>query len=173
MTTRAAIATLAAVGLLGAGGVVAWDAAHPPQTRTIRPSYAFDVTDPELLAGYSDVVALVTVTDGGESVTVGEEVYTDYRVTIQQALKGDVSGVVEVRQTGGKNGEDTFVLEDQPLLVQGQSYVLVLGAEPDRTEMTVVAGPISAKPLPPGQTKRNNVLQAWRSAVARQRNPNL
>lgn len=173
MRTRATIATLVTVGLLGAGGVVAWDAAHPPQTHTIRPSYAFDVTSPELLAGYSDAVALVTVEDGGESVTVGEDVYTDYRVTVQQALKGDLSGSVEVRQTGGKNGEDMFVLEDQPLLVQGQSYVLVLGAEPDRAELTVVAGPISAKPLPPGQVKRNEVLQAWRNAVARQKNPNL
>lgn len=152
---------------------MAWDAAHPPQTHTIRPSYAFDVTSPELLAGYSDAIALVTVEDGGEPVTVGKDVYTDYRVTVQRALKGDLSGTVEVRQTGGKDGEDVFVLEDQPLLVQGQSYVLVLGVEPDRDELTIVAGPISARPLPSGQARRNEVLQAWRNAVGRQQQPNL
>lgn len=168
---RTTLVVLATAVVLGGGGATLWDVTHPPQTRTISPSYAFDVTNPELLAGFSKSVAVVTIEDAGTPVKLDQQIYTDYRATVQQALKGSLTGAIEVRQTGGQDGEDTYVLEDQPLLRKGEQYVLVLGQNAGEAEFTIVAGPLSARPLPPGQVRRDEVLGAWRSAVAKQKNP--
>lgn len=152
-------------------GYVAWDVSDPPETQTISGSYAFDVNNPELLAGYSDALAVVTVLDEGTATKVDEAVYTDFTVQLEQALKGELPAKLTVRQTGGKDGEDTFVLEDQPLLNQGQSYVVALSQEPGRSQFTLVAGPLSAKPLPSETAKRDEVLNAWATAIEQQKQP--
>lgn len=168
MNKRTTLSAFALAGILGAGAV-AWDVAHPPQTRTIRSSYTIDVSDPEVLVGSAGELVVATVLDDGSTQSVDGAVYTDYGVEIDQVLKGDLDGTVTVRQLGGSDGETTFVLEDQPALKQGKTYVLVLNREPDRPQLTVVGGPLSARPLPPEHARREAVLRAWQTAVSNQK----
>ncbi|MCY7287031.1 MAG: hypothetical protein LH624_01950 [Cryobacterium sp.] len=171
MNKRTAAASSLTLVVLFGGGFVAWDVAHPPKTITIESSYAFDVTNPEYLAGNADIIAVVTVLDNGAPFVRPEGVWTDYAVKIDQTLKGEIPATATVRQAGGVDGEETFVIEDQPLLRQGKAYVLVLSREPDRPELTLSAAPLSARPLPPEQARRDAVLTAWRTAILRQKVP--
>lgn len=140
------------------------------ETYVISASYAFDVTDPEQLAGYADEIFIGRVMGPGRSVERDGEAYTDYPILVQERLKGRAVGTVTVRQTGGTVEGDTFVLEDQPLLREGGEYLLVVTRESDRPQLTLVAGPESAQPVR-GPTHRAEVVGAWKRAVQNQRVP--
>lgn len=143
-----------------------------PETHVIEASYAFDVTDPELVAGYVDALALVTVNSDGERASTDVGMWTDYEVSVQEVLKGDLSqNTTTVRQHGGHDGEDVIVTEGQPLLESGGHYVLALTRSSSDGPWTVIGGPLSAKKLPAQASERAQVVTAWRTAVAHQRKP--
>lgn len=168
---------VAAVALLGASTWALVDHLLPPRTYVIQVGYVFDVSDPELVAGYADVLAVVTVEDTGHPSPIDVDHYTDYRVSVHEVLKGDVlEPEVTVRQHGARDagwaGEDTYVLDEQPLLQAGQEYVLALTEEAGPAWM-VLGGPLSARPLPGDEAERAEVLASWRRAIEHQRMPDV
>lgn len=105
-----------------------------PRPTPINASYAFDVTDPNQVAGFADYVFVGRVLDDGSTVEWQEGIYTEFRISVLSSpFKGQLPAEVVVRQLGGTLGEDTWVLEGQPTLVRGQTYVLAGGDEPVRT----------------------------------------
>lgn len=168
---RRLLTAVIALAALAAVGVLAVDAANPPQTYTIEASYAFDVSDPAQLAGFADQVFIGRVVDGGTAVEVDEQVFTDFRVRVDGApMKGQLPEQVTVRQIGGTSGEDTWTLQDQPLLVPGKSYLLVTGNEPGQQQLGLVSGPISAQRLG-DDADRQAAIDDWTRAVRDQRVP--
>lgn len=163
---------LLATGVAAAArGVVAVDAANPPQTFTIEASYAFDVTDPEQLAGFADYVFIGRVVGKAGAVEVDERVFTDFQVDVDgPQLKGRLPNDVVVRQIGGTVGEDTWVLEDQPLLVPGRSYLLVAGDEPGQEAVGLGAGPLNVREVRTA-ADHEAAVKDWTQAVRDQRVP--
>jgi len=151
-------------------GVIVSSLGNRGETYIISASYAFDVSDPEQLAGYANDIFIGRVVGPGKSVELGGEVYTDYRVVVQERLKGRVVDTVTVRQTGGTAEGDTWVLEDQPLLRPGGEYLLVVTREPDRPQLTLVAGPESARAVR-DSADRTETREAWKRAIQNQRPP--
>lgn len=159
---------LAIAALLGS---VAVDVANPPEINTISASYAFDMTDPNQVAGFADFVVLGRVLDNGTTVEWQEGIYTDFRIAVLGVpIKGQLPAEVVVRQLGGTLGEDTWVLEDQPRLLRGHTYVLVGGAEPGQETKGLGAGPLNVTDLTTAEDRRR-ATGYWTEAVRNQRWP--
>ncbi|MDQ3715604.1 MAG: hypothetical protein M3381_06185 [Actinomycetota bacterium] len=96
-------------------------------TYTIQSGYAFDVTNPNYIAGYADDVVIATVVDVVE--TQEGQHQTLYAVQVDQSLKGNARGQVVVGQMGYVDGNDRHILDDQPMLHEGHTYLLAITIE--------------------------------------------
>lgn len=140
-----------------------------PDVQVIRPGLAFDHSDLRHVAAVADgvvVATVVSVEDVDQSQGIPR---TIYRVGVQQALKGSLSGELRVRQLGGKVGKDEYVLEYSALPEVGKTYIFALRGGPD--VYTSLAGPTSPEELSVSLTERSAVRSKWLSAIADQRWP--
>jgi len=96
---------------------------------------------------------------------------TAFKVRILDSLKGDRSGTIVVRQHGGVIGNETWELEDQPLLAVGSTYLLAV-ARSKGGEMFLISGPISATKVE-GQEGRTALVTQGHDHVRQQRDPGL
>ncbi len=83
-------------------------------------------------------------------------------------MKGNPGTVVTVRQMGGTVGEDTWTLEDYPMLEVGQRYLLTASNKPDAAALTLPAGPLSVQPVSSAADAQAKAA-AWRTAIEHQR----
>ena len=58
-------------------------------------------------------------------------IYTDTRFEVEQTVKGDVAGVIIVRQLGGQVGDIGMSVAGSPVFLEGERYVLFLNIRPD------------------------------------------
>lgn len=135
-------------------------------THVIDSSYIFDVTNPQFVAGYADDVFFATVEEALE--TQADRQRTLYTVRVQESFKGDLVGRVVVRQLGYVSRGDRYALDDQPMLQEGQSYLLAT-TRADSGQHTVIGGPESAVLVTRSSTER--VKSKWTVAVAAQQFP--
>lgn len=171
VSTKRLLGSLLAIGLATLAGIVALDVSDPPETFSIDTSYAFDVSDPRLVAGSAEFVFFGRVTGTGTPVLVDEWVHTDFQVAVEgQPLKGTLPLQVLVRQLGGTLGEDTWVLHDQPLLRAGETYLLVGGREPGQRALGLSAAPLNAHVIT-GPAERAAAVTLWTNAIRDQRDP--
>lgn len=142
----------------------------PPQTSIIESGGTFDVTNLPYLAGYADNIFVANV----QAIEGVEDDHTQYRVAVEETVKGDLEGEVVVSQLGYMTGNETHVIEDQPLLVVGDSYLLVTRAYTSGDDgqgfindwQGLIVGSTSAVSVE-GQN-RNGVIERYRGATARQ-----
>lgn len=130
---------------------------------TIETSSTFDVSNLPRLAGYADDIFVAEV----QTVEGVEDNHTQYRVAVEETIKGDLQGEVVVSQLGYITDNVVHVTEDQPLLLVGGDYLLV--TNPDTTGtgwQTLITGPASAVPLE--GANRNGIIERYRGATARQ-----
>ena len=90
-----------------------------PKT-AISADFWYDVSDPSLVAGDSFYVVVGQVVrkvrvDGDRTV---------FEVSVTKQLKGSTPGSVLVSQLGKVEGENTWELEDFPLMQEGHQYVM-------------------------------------------------
>lgn len=141
----------------------------PPRKEIIETSYIFDVTNLRHLAGYADNVFVGEV----QAIVGVEDGHTQYQVTVENTVKGQLEGEVIVSQLGYVAGNETHVTEDQPLLVTGESYLLVTNPmNPDPTGkdwQDLISGPMTAIPIRSGS--RAATIERYRGAVANQMYP--
>lgn len=108
----------------------------------LHAGYAFDVTNERYVAGYADNVFVGRV----EAVAAADRdgTRTLYDVTVLDALKGSLGVRVQVSQLGYLDEDGVpHVIEDQPLLEPGSTYVLAPSDEPDG-EQTLIGGPVAS-----------------------------
>lgn len=161
---RLAIILTSIVGLTALGSFIYSE--NTGTTHLIESSYAFDVTDVQLVAGYADAVFIATVEEVRE--VQSDRQRTLYDVRVHQILKGTLPDRITVRQLGYSAGGDRYVVEDQPQLGVGQSYLLAT-TKADSAQYTVIGGPEAAVAV--SETSAPSLLARWTSAVANQEYP--
>ncbi len=101
------------------------------QIRNVSPSWSFDVGDKRRLAGFSTDVFIGRVvgqagTEGRPTSKPGTTLpYTQFTVEVLHNLKGDATGTVTVSQEGGYIGDELVLVNNDPLLTAGRTYLLV------------------------------------------------
>ncbi len=138
----------------------------PGTTYTIQSSYAFDPTNPYYIAGYADNVVIGTVVDVVD--TQEGQHQTLYAVQVEQSLKGDARGQVVVGQLGYMDGSDRHILNDQPMLQEGHTYLLAITIE-NAQEHTLLGGPEAVIDL--NSIDRETLVRRWTQIVANQQYP--
>ena len=108
------------VGALALAGVLAM----PAEALTLKRA---DLD--KLVAGNSAIV--VARVDGASPYLASgtKFVLTDFRVTVQQVLKGNVTGTFSVTMMGGTVGDLTTLIPGGAVLMPGRTYVLFLRTE--------------------------------------------
>jgi hypothetical protein len=138
----------------------------PPRKIIIETSSTFDVTNLRHLAGYADNVFVGEV----RAIVGVEDDHTQYQVTVEDTVKGQLEGEVIVSQLGYVTGNETHVTEDQPLLVMGESYLLVTNPNTSGKDwQDLISGPMTAIPIRSGS--RAATIERYRDAVANQMYP--
>lgn len=125
----------------------------------ISASWAMSYDSVGSIAEAADVIVVGTVT-GIDSVTDDRRqagavdaplVFTDFRIRVDETLKGSTAGTLLVHQTGGISGDAIVEIEDDPLLQAGEQYVLFLLNGPGGTFM-VAGGPDGRLVVDDGRT---------------------
>lgn len=107
-------------------------------------SWAFDLSDPAQVAGYTDYVVIGTVIDMLD--TSAER--STFLVRVDDSLDAKLTGDIKVSQSAGRVGSAIFEDSDQPLLKVGDKYILALSVEaPDSDTLGLLSGPLSGQPV--------------------------
>jgi len=123
-TSKLLAAALSATLILGACGSEA-DTASPNIT-TIEVDYAFSPDNAEATLAFADEIAVVRIVNAGISSEQDRLPVTDYEAVVGSTLSDnfDPGATIMIRQEGGIIDGETFLIEGQQLLQQGQVYVL-------------------------------------------------
>ncbi|MDQ3766264.1 MAG: hypothetical protein M3346_02855 [Actinomycetota bacterium] len=145
---------------------LAYDAAVADRN-TIHPSYAFDVSNKRYMAGYSDAIFV----GGVQAIEEVAPPYTRYRVTVEEVLKGELDESTVVRQHGYVSGNDVEVLDEQPLLEVGESYVLMANPalEGETSDLMLIGAPLAA--VQTTDSNRGEIVRDIREAIRNQEYP--
>lgn len=136
---------------------------EPAHTSIIGTSSTFDVENLPHLAGYADNIFVAHV----EAIEGVQDAHTQYRVSVEETVKGDLAGDVVVSQLGYVDENVTHVSEGQPLLNVGGTYLLVTNPDTTGTDwQSLIAGPASAVSV--DDDNRRGVIERYRGATARQ-----
>ncbi|HSY49156.1 MAG TPA: hypothetical protein VLC46_10120 [Thermoanaerobaculia bacterium] len=96
----------------------------------------FQPTSDRQLVDRSDVVAVATVHDAVSRLRADGYVVTDYRLDIEQTLKGTATGTITVSEIGGvANGRITFI-SDSAAYTPGERVLVFLRKRADGTYFT-------------------------------------
>lgn len=132
-------ALAAAVALYIAGpGLLSNNNPENPVIKTVEYSNTFDVSDPKRLVGWADSVFIGKVVEQSGTKALDSLPETQFKVEIINTIKGDVSGTVTVNQQGGYDGNELILVENDPLLVKGKSYLFVTRYLKDENWHTLV-----------------------------------
>jgi hypothetical protein len=93
-----------------------------PIIKTIEGSSVIDTSNPKSVVGFSDNVFIGKVI---KQVDTRNDIYpeTQFEVQVLDNIKGELSGNIKVNQAGGYDGEYLFLMDGDPLLKEGQTYV--------------------------------------------------
>lgn len=111
-----------------------------PKVRTVETSWAFDKADQRALAGWADAIFVGTVAEkSGTESRIPSLPESQFRVTVLETLKGELPESVTVNQQGGFLPErnELVLIEDDPLLSVGKSYLFATRHAPDKNWYTV------------------------------------
>lgn len=134
------------------------------QTVAMQDSYAFDVTDLELVMDKTEKVFVARVL-GVESVDT-ELGMTTYNVEVITALRGfDGTPQIRVTQLGYVDEEGVaYIPEEQELLNPGRTYLLTGNYDTTRDSVMVYAGPHAIRAVE-GPTQQAELLTQYRQAI--------
>jgi len=80
----------------------------------------------------AEVIVVAAATSQSSSwAENSRRIYTDTNFEVGQTVKGEVGGVITMRQLGGQVGDVAQVVAGSPVFVPGESYVLFLDPRPD------------------------------------------
>jgi hypothetical protein len=160
-STRVVVAAIVAVIALASLGLAVRE--EPGHTSTIDVSSTFDVRNLPHLAGYADNIFVASV----EAIESVEDEHTQYRVSVEETVKGDLDGDIVVSQLGYVDDNVTHVTEGQPLLQVGSTYLLVTNLDTTGTDwQSLIVGPTAAVSV--DDDNRRGVVERYRGATARQ-----
>lgn len=165
---------LAAVILVAAGGMIAVDA---NDVRSVDALPAYNLSDRRDLAGFADDVWFGEVLERLSQEDLSETgpgavPVTRFRVRVAETLKGSLSGEVIVAQDGGTDpvSGDSLLVDENPLLEVGSTYLLATAYWQDGAAHSIVAEGLAN--LPAGRADERRALRAsFKEAIQNQRRP--
>ena len=138
-------------------------------TEWIRADFAYDVSDPALVAGDATVVAVVSI----ESVVRLDGDRTVFRARALDLLEGWAPEQVLISQLGYDDGHARHELEGFPLMRVGHSYVVAMVApsKAEPADALLVLSAVGDGNVVPVDGVDDERADPYRAAVANQRNP--
>ncbi|MEH7379966.1 hypothetical protein V7138_05735 [Bacillus sp. JJ1533] len=94
-----------------------------PIIRTMETNSVIDIYNPREVVGFSDNVFLGKVIKQVDTKSLNGYPETQFEVEVLDNIKGELKGTIKVNQQGGYEGEYLFLMEDDKLLVKGQTYL--------------------------------------------------
>jgi hypothetical protein len=138
------------LALLVTLGAVGWMRSQVVNARAL---YTFDVQDKRKLVGFASHVFVGRVGKevGTEGLPTSKPGYsapqTQFAVEVLDTIKGRLAGTVTVNQRGGYRDGVLVLMEHDPLLVPGQTYLFVTRLNPDKGWYTISAPGLADIPL--------------------------
>ena len=96
----------------------------------------FQATDDRQLVDRSDVVVVAAVRDASSRVRPDGYVVTDYRLDVEQTLKGTAAGTITVSEIGGVAGQRFTFISDSAAYTPGERVMVFLRKRDDGTYFT-------------------------------------
>lgn len=99
---------------------------NPPENpiiRTIETNTVIDINNPREVVGFSDNVFLGKVIKQVGTKSLNAYPETQFEVEVLDNIKGELKDTIKVNQQGGYDGEYLFLMENDKLLVEGQTYL--------------------------------------------------
>lgn len=99
---------------------------NPPENpiiRTMETNTVIDIYNPREVVGFSDNVFLGKVIKQVGTKSLNGYPETQFEVEVLDNIKGELKGTIKVNQQGGYDGEYLILMEDDKLLVEGQTYL--------------------------------------------------
>lgn len=141
------------------------------QTRTIHGSFAYPVAEDPILAGVSDLVAVVRISSDPVNVYEGDDPVPVSRfvATVRKSLKGDVESEVTLLQEGGVTEDNvTYVWEGDRLMQRGKTYLIAARATEDGSYLVIPRfGTLAANT----QAEQDALARRFEKAVQNQARP--
>jgi hypothetical protein len=137
------LSAFALVFVLGTGTTVLSNmASSQPKTIRTEVSFVTDFRDPRKLVGFADDVFVGKVIEQAGTHSRSGLPQTLFKVEVLQSIKGSLSGTVTVNQQAGfsKERNAVILLEDQPLLQAGETYLFSTRVDGDGKWHTFVPG---------------------------------
>lgn len=134
-----------ALGALGLALVLALGTAAWWQIQVVHVStlHTFDVQDKRQLVGFASNVFVGRITQrvGTAGAPTSKPGYTSpqtqFAVEVLENIKGSLTGTVTVNQDGGERDGVPVLMDGDPLLVPGQTYLFVTRLNPQQGWYTV------------------------------------
>lgn len=172
-----AISSALAVGI----GVLAYgfmDDEKERSTPNAEAVYFFDVKDKRKLVGFAEQVFLGRVvekvgSESKETTNPGTVIpQTQFSVDVLKVLKGEISGEIIVNQQGGYDPEDesTVLMEGDPLLKPGNTYLFTTKRDSQKGWLSIVA-PGYADIMITSPEQRVDAIREFEEAVRSQELP--
>jgi hypothetical protein len=121
---KMASAIVGLIGILTLGTLIHTNTIHLPFEQTIEVRLVDGLEDDRVLAGVAHVVFVGKVTKK-ISQTMGETgPLTQFDVQVIQNIKGELSESIVINQEGGYRNGILSIVENQPLLQIGTTYIL-------------------------------------------------
>jgi hypothetical protein len=96
----------------------------------------FQPTSDRQLVDRSEAVVVATVRDAASRVRADGYVVTDYRLDVEQTLKGTATGTITVTEVGGAAGERFTFIADSAAYAPGERVMVFLKKRADGTYFT-------------------------------------
>ena len=131
-------------------------------TQTVQTSHAFDVTDPQRLVGWADNVFVGKVVKMTGTSNEREVLETQFKVKLEENIKGELEGEVIVNQQGGYEGKNLILVENDQLLKEGESYLFITRMNEEQNWHTVV--PVYGDIMMKSEAHKEELLNKYRQA---------
>jgi hypothetical protein len=96
----------------------------------------FQATNDRQLLDRSDAIVVATVRDSVSRLRADGYVVTDYRLDVEQTLKGTAAGTITVSEIGGAAGQRFTVIADSAVYTPGERVMVLLRKRGDGTYLT-------------------------------------
>ncbi len=129
-----------------------------PIQRTIEVQFIPGLEDDRIMMGVAHNVFVGTVIKQVGNADTGLGVSTQFEVAVVYNVKGSLSGTVTVDQQGGYENGILYLVEDDPMLQQGSTYLLTTRYDEQQRWYTVSAHPNGRKLISQDQNLRSDQL---------------
>lgn len=138
---------------------------NPPENPTIQTmemNTVIDIYNPREVVGFSNNVFVGKVIKQVGSKSLSSYPETQFEVEVFDTIKGELEGTIKVNQQGGYEGDNLFLMEDDKLLVEGETYLFATRYLKEENWHTVI--PVGGDILINNEEERKKLIEKYTNA---------